>query len=256
MGNRLDRALRILKFLQSNKSYDPGSLAVALGVNRRTVYRDIAFLREMGIGIEFAADDGQYVIRDQPGPRGFGGHLGLRKAFQQATDLANHDASVESIIREIARYLANPSADDAQASERSDAGLSQADAQINSAAAKSTLASADAPASPTRNTRNEPGVRWLITCKSLDVLRQAVVEATMIETCEANVESAVSDRLRTGTPRTFLIRPVEFAVSARSVSVMGVGVGGKLIHTNSVCFRFIESVVDSPAAVDHPLELP
>ncbi|MEO1530207.1 MAG: HTH domain-containing protein, partial [Planctomycetota bacterium] len=104
MRHRFDRALRILQFVQSGEAYDPLSLAVALRVHRRTVYRDISTLRELGIDIGFDDAFGGYVIQ---GASRFGGSPfgALGDALRSAMSDDQHGSSVQAIIQYVAAHL-------------------------------------------------------------------------------------------------------------------------------------------------------
>ena len=62
MTNRLERGLRIVLMLQSGKSYGAIHLANEFSVSRRTIFRDIAILRELGLPIEFDPQDTSYHL--------------------------------------------------------------------------------------------------------------------------------------------------------------------------------------------------
>ncbi|KAA5538824.1 helix-turn-helix domain-containing protein [Roseiconus nitratireducens] len=130
MRYRLDRALRILNLLQSGRGYDPVGLTVELNVNRRTVYRDIALLREMGINIEFDSQQASYVIRGAGGSDAARINPSrLRDALGRAFSSDHQDSSVEAIIRQVAHFLAGtfddpdldlPAADEASEADSAD----------------------------------------------------------------------------------------------------------------------------------------
>jgi predicted DNA-binding transcriptional regulator YafY len=60
-SRRLTRLLELLNLLQSAHATSSGDLAVALGCSRRTVFRDISALRESGVNVRFAKEEGAYV---------------------------------------------------------------------------------------------------------------------------------------------------------------------------------------------------
>ena len=64
MTTRLERGLRIYLLLQEGASYDAYQLAEMLGVTRRTVFRDIALLKEMGLPVEFDKGLAAYTLSD------------------------------------------------------------------------------------------------------------------------------------------------------------------------------------------------
>ena len=67
MPSRLDRVLRIVILLQSGLSYNAIQLAEATGVHRRTIFRDIASLRALGLPVEFDPATGRYyLLREAP----------------------------------------------------------------------------------------------------------------------------------------------------------------------------------------------
>ena len=51
MRNRLERIIKILKLLSTRVPYNPMQLAQETGANRRTIFRDIAALKSLGIPI-------------------------------------------------------------------------------------------------------------------------------------------------------------------------------------------------------------
>ncbi len=63
MRLRFRRFLRLLNMLQSRIAYSVSDLAHELGVNKRTVYRDIRFLEEADIPIRYDPRKGGYVLQ-------------------------------------------------------------------------------------------------------------------------------------------------------------------------------------------------
>ncbi len=62
MPTRLERILRILLLLQTRVPYDAFQLAEEMSVHRRTIFRDIAALRGLGIPIDFDHDTACYCL--------------------------------------------------------------------------------------------------------------------------------------------------------------------------------------------------
>lgn len=62
---RLVRLLRLLQVLQAGRAYGAAELAGQCGVSRRTVFRDLALLREAGLPLHFSAAEQVYSL-----PRG------------------------------------------------------------------------------------------------------------------------------------------------------------------------------------------
>jgi predicted DNA-binding transcriptional regulator YafY len=60
-SRRLTRLLELLNLLQSAHATSSGDLAVALGCSRRTIFRDIKALRQSGVDVRFAREEGAYV---------------------------------------------------------------------------------------------------------------------------------------------------------------------------------------------------
>ncbi len=68
MQSRLSRCLRIFAMLQSGRRYNVDRLATEFGVNRRTVFRDLAELRAAGIPICYDEHSRCYWMRYDAGP--------------------------------------------------------------------------------------------------------------------------------------------------------------------------------------------
>ncbi|WP_068131651.1 helix-turn-helix transcriptional regulator [Roseimaritima ulvae] len=62
MPTRLERILRILLLLQTRVPYNAFQLAEEMSVHRRTIFRDIAALRGLGIPIDFDVDTACYCL--------------------------------------------------------------------------------------------------------------------------------------------------------------------------------------------------
>ncbi|WP_162006736.1 helix-turn-helix transcriptional regulator [Roseimaritima sediminicola] len=65
MPTRLERILRILLLLQTRIPYDAYQLAEEMSVHRRTIFRDIAALRGLGIPIDFDNESACYSLSSQ-----------------------------------------------------------------------------------------------------------------------------------------------------------------------------------------------
>lgn len=68
MQSRLSRCLRIFSMLQSGRRYNVDRLATEFGVNRRTVFRDLAELRAAGIPICYDEQSRCYWMRRDAEP--------------------------------------------------------------------------------------------------------------------------------------------------------------------------------------------
>lgn len=116
MRHRVERSLRILTLLRNGNGHDPLSLAQALGVNRRTVYRDIAMLKEMEIPISFDHGQASYVIEGMDERcQADGSPSHLNELLSIATE-GKDNVSVEMIIRHLAKLIGEFSRD-SQAAE-------------------------------------------------------------------------------------------------------------------------------------------
>lgn len=62
LHNRFGRLLRLLSLLQAGPRYNALQLAQELGVSRRTIFRDIALLRELGVPIDFHENADGYGV--------------------------------------------------------------------------------------------------------------------------------------------------------------------------------------------------
>lgn len=112
MNKRLERGLRILILLQSGADYDAMKLAREMKVTRRTIFRDIAMLKELGLTIDYDVDQSTYCVRvlDESGDAGNRrlDHEELGRALQQS--LAGEipaTASSGMVIRQLALNLAS-----------------------------------------------------------------------------------------------------------------------------------------------------
>lgn len=61
-ATRTQRLIRIVQLLRGGRRCDAGMLTSALGVSRRTVFRDMQVLRDAGIGCVYDADAESYRI--------------------------------------------------------------------------------------------------------------------------------------------------------------------------------------------------
>lgn len=78
MTTRLERGLQILSILESQGSYNAHQLASKMGVTRRTIFRDIALLRQLGWPVHFDADSSAYTLHS--GHSGAGQPTGLSES--------------------------------------------------------------------------------------------------------------------------------------------------------------------------------
>jgi predicted DNA-binding transcriptional regulator YafY len=62
MASRLDRVLRIVILLQTGVPYNAHQLALETGVHRRTIFRDIASLRNLGLPVQFDSETARYFL--------------------------------------------------------------------------------------------------------------------------------------------------------------------------------------------------
>lgn len=62
LHNRFGRLLRLLSLLQAGPRYNALQLAQELGVSRRTIFRDIALLRDLGVPINFDENADGYGV--------------------------------------------------------------------------------------------------------------------------------------------------------------------------------------------------
>ncbi|QDS93674.1 HTH domain protein [Roseimaritima multifibrata] len=62
MPSRLERILRILLMLQTRVPYDTIQLSQEMKVHRRTIFRDIAALRDLGVQIDFDIETACYTL--------------------------------------------------------------------------------------------------------------------------------------------------------------------------------------------------
>lgn len=62
IGPRRSRVLNVLALLQSNQAGNCGRLAADCGISRRTLFRDLRLLREIGVAIEYDAETQGYYV--------------------------------------------------------------------------------------------------------------------------------------------------------------------------------------------------
>ncbi len=60
--SRIHRLLQVLGLLQAGRGYNPEALAMACGVSKRTVFRDLEILRQSGVPLKFDEQDQRYRI--------------------------------------------------------------------------------------------------------------------------------------------------------------------------------------------------
>jgi predicted DNA-binding transcriptional regulator YafY len=65
MATRLERGLRIFLLLQKGASYDALQLSKTMGVTRRTIFRDMALLKEMGLPVAYDTKSASYSYDTQ-----------------------------------------------------------------------------------------------------------------------------------------------------------------------------------------------
>ena len=116
MNIRLERGLRILVLLQTGTQYDAMKLAEELGVTRRTIFRDIAMLKELGLVIEYDARASSYCVQvpEDEAKKGQGTEpktrslnpIELASVLRPALDDDLSKPSSTAIIRQIAMNLA------------------------------------------------------------------------------------------------------------------------------------------------------
>lgn len=66
LHNRFARLLRLISLFQAGPRYNALQLAQEMGVSRRTIFRDIALLRDLGVAISFDENADGYFLT--PGP--------------------------------------------------------------------------------------------------------------------------------------------------------------------------------------------
>ena len=243
MRYRLDRALRILRLLHSQQRYDPVKLAIQLQVNRRTIYRDIALLREMGIEIIFDHENRYYLIErlDQAHQRDESASK-LRGAMERAMTDVSSETSVEAIIRHVAMVLTDASHDAASnLSRRPPAPVAVSRPPFSGAPhppakeARPLPAAADGLLSPDQTISTSAGREWQITRQSLAMLTHAIDNGFMIETSES--DPAQAESLNSLAQQ---IRPTEFTVNRDEVIISGLDARGNQIRSTSHTIRLIE----------------
>ncbi len=113
MNKRLERGLRILILLQSGARYDALRLAQEMKVTRRTIFRDIAMLKELGLTIEYDVDQSTYCVQvpSEPGMSRASRSLNTEELGRvlQASLAGEDPAAVSSamVIQQIALDLAS-----------------------------------------------------------------------------------------------------------------------------------------------------
>ncbi|WP_436715988.1 HTH domain-containing protein [Roseiconus lacunae] len=105
MRHRLDRALEILRLVQSGVASDPHAITSKLNVNRRTFYRDIAFLKELGVEISFDHGEGRYRIEGLTGANPGDNSERFQQVIGQALRQSSESSTVVSIVRHAAAIL-------------------------------------------------------------------------------------------------------------------------------------------------------
>jgi len=108
MTTRLERGLRIYVLLRRGVTYDAHQLAELMGVTRRTIFRDIALLRKIGLPIEFDVVSSCYSIVEPPDASG--GEIGSGEVgkflLSSLERIAGGQPDGEGELREIANQLA------------------------------------------------------------------------------------------------------------------------------------------------------
>lgn len=67
MTSRLERVIQVLLLLQSGVPYNALQIAERMGVHRRTIFRDVALLRSLGVPISYDMETARYSLpRDLP----------------------------------------------------------------------------------------------------------------------------------------------------------------------------------------------
>ncbi|MCA9138134.1 MAG: HTH domain-containing protein [Planctomycetales bacterium] len=243
MRSRLDRALRILKLLQSVETYDPCALAKKLQVGRRTMFRDIALLREMGIEVYYAPERGHYVVGKTGSAQADSCRSQFRDVFNRVMSVDNQDDSVETIIRQVALALAGQ-LDDSYTDHRdtlSNGWESRRDNQTMAAKSRAANGVAsnrrgdDDQSDPERSNAIALPTAWFFTRDNLSVLTRALDDAFIIEVSESDPD----DKLAMGES-TIFVRPTAFTVDRDNVIVLGVDFRGSQVSLTSRYFRLVE----------------
>ncbi|MEL6105880.1 MAG: HTH domain-containing protein [Planctomycetota bacterium] len=234
LRHRFDRALRILQLLQNGEPYDPLALAVALGVHRRTVYRDISVLRELGIDIAYESSFGGYAIRgalrsgESPIAR-------LGDALSAAMSDEQHGSSVQAIIQFVASALADGTgrSNDVALGGSPPMGVptTSSDVRVGDrhGVANETRSSLEAfQRSASYSFHND----WHRTRDALQALSDAVTYGYILETSESDLID-----LREGTVVIERLVPDQFIVTRSGVEIVGTDSWGKLVRVFSTSIR-------------------
>lgn len=232
MRHRFDRALRILQLLQNGEAYDPLALAVALRVHRRTVYRDISILRELGIDIAYDADFGGYAIRGAV-QSGESPIARLGDALSVAMSDEQHGSSVQAMIQ----FVASALADGTGPSESLSVGLPQLGVPKSSEVRiRDRQEVSNEPRASVEDFERSgsfaPRDEWLRTRDALQVLSDAVAYGYILETSESDLV----DR-HTGSVVTERLVPSQFIVTRSDVEIVGTDSWGNLVRVYSTSIR-------------------
>jgi hypothetical protein len=266
--------------LQSGKPYDPVKLTTELNVNRRTVYRDIALLREMGIDIAFDASFGGYVIRrTQARSVGKDKPQQLQQALDRALSDQEAESSIEELIRQVALILAGAADETGVGEGRSHStGGHRANEQAVGALGESEVAGSEIAGSEVRDRdlpteqRDADGVRvdhgqrrqdfsepetdahgarlpsaessrsaWCGATDALLMLHRAVQQGQLIEISAENPRDAVK-----ATAVRYRVRPIEFIVRSDGIVISGRNSEGRLIESR---VKSVRQVVPDEKAV-------
>ena len=262
MRHRFDRALRILQLLQSGSVYDPVALAMALGVHRRTVYRDICVLRELGIRLVYDSQSGGYKIQardpnadpiDQ-----------LSEALKFAMTDAQHGSSVQAMIQFVASQLA--------AGAKPSIAFSDPGPKVSSPVGghANELPHSDKPRSCDSQTKTDSdvvapqedadrekektfgphlayrrGSGWLKTLDALQALSDAVHCGYILESSEADM---IDHRSVAGVTKRLI--PNQFTVTRSGVEVEGADPGGNFVRVFSVSIRILSTMREPELRVE------
>ncbi|OYP33805.1 HTH domain-containing protein [Rhodopirellula sp. MGV] len=219
MRHRLDRALEILRLVHSGVAADPHTITSELNVNRRTFYRDIAFLKELGVEISFDHREGRYKIAGLAGADQGDDCERFQQVIGQAIRQSGESSTVVSIIRHAAAILTG---EETIAEEQADVLATEADVQLG------------AGLSPRESLPRVPHHDgWRPTRSNLGSLTEALDRGKRILSIAGDPSGINRDI------QHLLIRQI--TITADKVIVEGIDQNGRLVRTAS---SFIKKVDD------------
>ncbi|MCC9603660.1 helix-turn-helix domain-containing protein [Stieleria sp. JC731] len=215
MRHRLDRALEILRLVQSGVAADPHAITSKLNVNRRTFYRDIAFLKELGVEISFDHREGRYRIDGLAGVENTDGSETFQQVIGQAIRQSGESSTVVSIVRHAAAILTG------------DVEAQSCDGHSDS------LVDRGVPARPLGFTstlgHQTTFDGWVETRSNLGALTNALDQRKRIQSISGDPDGNKEDL------KHLIIHQI--TISAEKVIVEGVDQNGRLVRTTSSYIR-------------------